>query len=275
MKEPKTKDQNPKYIELSSKDSSIINDLSSIDSLSSIINYPSSIKSSSSINFGSVQIDFIVNYANRKTLGITVKPNNQIIVKAPNGVSIEQIKEKVRKRSPWILKQKDFFLSFHPKTPERRYVSGESHLYLGRQYRLTVTEGPKNSVRYKGRFIEVVTKDKEKAGVLLKQWYREKAKAMFAELAEPLILRFEKYSVKPTGIFIQAMPTRWGSCTPKGKIILNPELILAPKPCIEYVILHELCHLVYPNHSQKFIDLQTKEMPDWRKWKEKLERLLA
>ena len=146
---------------------------------------------------------------------------------------------------------------------------------LFRSYRLTVTEGSKNSVHYKGRFIEVVTKDKQKAGILLKQWYRGKAKSLFAELAEPLILRFEKYNVKPSGIYIQSMPTRWGSCTPKGKIILNPELILAPKPCIEYVILHELCHLVYPNHSQKFIDLQTKEMPDWRKWKEKLERLLA
>jgi len=71
------------------------------------------------------------------------------------------------------------------------------------------------------------------------------------------------------------MRTRWGSCTPKGKIILNPELIKAPKACIEYVIVHELCHLVHKNHSQKFFDLQKKEMPDWEKWKNKLERLLV
>jgi predicted metal-dependent hydrolase len=71
------------------------------------------------------------------------------------------------------------------------------------------------------------------------------------------------------------MPTRWGSCTPKGKIILNPELIKAPKGCIEYVIIHELCHLVHHDHTQKFIDLQTKEMQDWEKWKNKLEKLLA
>jgi predicted metal-dependent hydrolase len=71
------------------------------------------------------------------------------------------------------------------------------------------------------------------------------------------------------------MPTRWGSCTSKGKIILNPELIKAPKGCIEYVIIHELCHLIHHDHTQKFIDLQTKEMKDWEKWKMKLERLLA
>ena len=71
------------------------------------------------------------------------------------------------------------------------------------------------------------------------------------------------------------MPTRWGSCTPRGKIILNPELIKAPKGCIEYVIIHELCHLIYHDHTRKFIDLQTKEMPDWEKWKSKLENLLA
>jgi predicted metal-dependent hydrolase len=71
------------------------------------------------------------------------------------------------------------------------------------------------------------------------------------------------------------MPTRWGSCTPQGKIILNPELIKAPTPCIEYVIVHELCHLVYHAHSRKFMELQNREMPDWEKWKNKLEQLLA
>lgn len=110
---------------------------------------------------------------------------------------------------------------------------------------------------------------------MAKQWYRKKAKIKFAEIAEPLIQKFKKYNIEITGLYIQDMPTRWGSCTPKGKIILNPELMKAPKPCIEYVIIHELCHLVYHDHTKKFIDLQTKEMPDWKKWKNKLKRLLA
>ena len=92
---------------------------------------------------------------------------------------------------------------------------------------------------------------------------------------EKLIQKFKKYKVEPSGIYIQNMPKRWGSCTHKGKIILNPELIKAPKPCIEYVIIHELCHLIHHDHTKNFFDLQTKEMPDWQKWKTKLEILLA
>ena len=90
-----------------------------------------------------------------------------------------------------------------------------------------------------------------------------------------LIDKFKKYKVEPSSIVIRDMPTRWGSCTAKGKIILNPELIKAPKGCIEYVIIHELCHLIHHDHTQKFLDLQTKEMPYWEKWKIKLEKLLA
>ncbi len=75
-------------------------------------------------------------------------------------------------------------------------------------------------------------------------------------------------------IVIREMPTRWGSCTPQNKIILNPELIKAPTGCIEYVIVHELCHLVYRNHTVKFMALQNKELPGWQKWKDKLEKVL-
>jgi len=227
------------------------------------------------IQFGSKKIEFLLSYSNRKSLGITITPDMEVLVKAPANASIELVKVKVRKKAPWIIKQQNFFLAFHPKTPARKYVSGESHLYLGRQYRLKIVTGKKPEVKYKGRFIEIATKDKSKAKSLMKLWYRQKAKEKFALIAEPLIQRFHKYKVEPTGIFIQEMSKRWGSCTPKGKIILNPELIKAPSACIEYVILHELCHLVHHDHTQKFIDLQTKEMPDWEKWKNKLENLLA
>src|SRR5690606_3359587 len=150
-----------------------------------------------------------------------------------------------------------------------------THLYLGRQYRLQIHVGLSESVKLKGQFIEVTVPDKSKAKDLLNQWYLEHAKNKFHSIAEPLIERFKKYNVKPGSVVLRDMPTRWGSCTPKGKIILKPELIKAPKGCIEYVIIHELCHLIHHDHTQKFIDLQTKEMKDWEKWKMKLEKLLA
>ncbi len=228
-----------------------------------------------SIDFGSKQIKFQVKFAKRKSLGITVTPDMEVLATAPIDTSIERIKEKIRHRAPWIIKQQGFFLSFHPKSAPKRYVSGESHLYLGRNYRLRILSGKKNQVIYKGRFIEVTTKDKTKVKSLIRKWYRNKAKEKFAEIAEPLIQKFKKYQVEPCGLYLQEMTNRWGSCTSRGKIILNPELIKAPKACIEYVIVHELCHLVHPNHTHKFFDLQTKEMKDWEKWKNKLEKLLA
>lgn len=228
-----------------------------------------------SIQFGSKIIKYQVSFSERKTLGITITPDLDIFVKAPVNTTQEKIKEKVKNRAPWIIKQQSYFLGFFPKTPQRKYITGETHLYMGRQFLLKVSQAKKNEVKYKGGYIEILTNKKSKAGTLLNQWYKERAKIKFAEIAEPLIIRFKKYNIEPTSLYVQEMKRRWGSCTPKGKIILNPELIKAPRPCIEYVILHELCHLVHHNHTKKFIDLQNKEMSDWEKWKNKLENLLA
>lgn len=225
-----------------------------------------------SIYFGSKKIKYTLLYTKRKTLGITVNPDMEIVVKAPENSAIELVEAKVRKRAPWIINQQNYFLTFHPKPNEKKYVSGESHYYLGKQYRIEVLEDKKNEVSYKGRYIQVKTKNKSNVKKLLNDWYRVKSKEKFEAIAAPLIEKFKKYDVEPTGLYIQDMKTRWGSCTPQGKIILNPELIKTPKGCIEYVIIHELCHLVHLSHNQKFFDLQAKECPLWERWKTKLEQ---
>lgn len=228
-----------------------------------------------SIDYGSKQINFHLDYSNRKSLGITVKPDLEVLVKAPIDTSIEKVKEKLRKKAPWIIRQQSFFLAFLPKMTDRKFVGGETHLYLGRQYRLKIIIENGERVKLKGKFIEVTTLDKANVRQLVEDWYLQNAKKKFHAIAMELIDKFKKYKVEPSSIVIRDMPTRWGSCTAKGKIILNPELIKAPKGCIEYVIIHELCHLIHHDHTQKFLDLQTKEMPYWEKWKMKLEKLLA
>lgn len=227
------------------------------------------------IQFGGRKIDFHLEFSGRKSLGITVTADLNVLVKAPVDTSLEKVKEKLRKKAPWIIRQQSFFLSFHPKTPARKFIGGETHLYLGRQYRLKIIRSKIESVKLKGQFIEVATTDKSKAKQLVSEWYLQNAKTKFHSIAKPLIDKFKKHKVEPSSIVLREMPTRWGSCTPKGKMILNPELIKAPKGCIEYVIIHELCHLIHHDHTKKFIDLQTKEMKDWEKWKMKLEKLLA
>jgi len=227
------------------------------------------------LQYGSKCIEYTLTYSNRKTLGITVTPEMEVLVKAPVGATQEAVQLALRKRASWIWKQQSYFLTFHPRTPDHRYVSGESHLYLGRYYRLQVVADTRNNVDFDGRSMIVHHQPRSSVKTVLNNWYRTRAKLVFKDLAGPLIQRFEKYSVQPEGIYLQKMPTRWGSCTPAGKLILNPELIKAPKRCIEYVIVHELCHLVHRNHSAAFFKLQTAEMPDWGKWKEKLERVMG
>lgn len=229
------------------------------------------------IIYGKSVIEFNITYSDRKTLGITVNPDLSINIKAPLNSKKEDIFKIVEKRAPWILEQKRFFLSFEPRRKEYLYKSGETHYYLGRQYLLKIVEGKAEDVFYKGRYLLIETNDKSPLNVkkLLDRWYRDRAKIKFAEIAEPLIQQFKKYEVEPNNLYIQNMKFRWGSCSAKGNIILNPELIKAPKPCIEYVIIHELCHLIHPNHSKAFFQLQSREMLDWEKWKGKLEYFLA
>lgn len=226
------------------------------------------------IEYGSVVMEYAVEYRARKTLGICVHPDGSVEVKAPMEAPLEQIRKHVHRRASWICKQQRYFSSFGIHTPERKYVSGESHLYLGRQYMLRIIDSERNEVHYKGNIIEIECRHRKDARALLLAWYRKRAEIKFEEYATPLIARFNRYQVKPSAIKLKDMATRWGSCTVTGQILLNPRLVCAPRICIEYVIIHELCHLVHRNHTKDFYELLTQEMPDWKKWKMKLEKLM-
>lgn len=228
-----------------------------------------------SIQFGSKTIKFNLDFSDRKTLGITVTPELDVLVTAPKGSDENSINEKILKRAPWIIKQQNHFLAYFPKTPPRKYINGETHLYLGRQYRLKIIKGEFESVKLKGKFLIVTITQASNVKQLVKEWYLKHAKVKFKEISNFQIQKFSKFNISPSKVELREMSLRWGSCTGKGKIILNPELIKAPKGCIEYVIVHELCHLKYRDHSKKFFELQTKQMPTWERWKDKLEKLLA
>lgn len=233
--------------------------------------------------FGSREINYELSYQDRKTLGIRVYPDCKVKVVAPLDTSQEKLKTKLREKAPWIIKQQLEFLSYHPLTPPRKYINGETHLYLGRQYRLLVKNEQGSTVNEvkldRGRMV-VYTADVsvEHVSEILNGWYRKKAEEWLTKLLPICQERFpSKYqlSIINCPLSIRYMPTRWGSCTPKGKVILNPELIKAPKGSIEYVIIHELCHLIHHNHTRAFYNLQEIIMPDWKKWKERLETTLT
>lgn len=199
-----------------------------------------------------------------------------VIVRAPKDSLPEVIFERVKKKAPWIVKQIYFFEDFYPKITHKKYTTGETFLYLWRQYILKVEiTDSLEYVKIKGKFITIYVKNRERVEEILNQWYFEHARKKFHEYVEPIKERFEKFKVEPWKISIRKMKLRWWSCSRKWNITLNYELIKAPRGCIEYVINHEFCHLLEYGHTKRFYDIQTSQMPDWEKWKSKLERLLS
>lgn len=238
---------------------------------------PAMEKTTFSFSYGRKTIEFELRFADRRTLGIQVHPDGRLIVIAPVDSPIEKIIPKLTTRAPWILRQMKSFEKFQPKTPPRKYISGETHLYLGRQYKLRARAGSANSVKLlNGQFL-VTHKRGETLNVaeILSQWYRTRAEIIFSEVLATSFSKFHKYKIPYPQLSIRSMQKRWGSCTPAGRILLNLELVKAPRASIEYVIIHELCHLINPTHDKAFMALQYKMMPDWPKWKERLEYCLA
>lgn len=231
-----------------------------------------------SIRYGSKKIDFHLIYSDRKSLGIKVNPDLSVRVTAPNKTSVDQIKSRLKKKASWIIKQQSYFQKYHPMTPPRKYVSGESHLYLGRRFRLKIHRSLRQEVKIKDGFINVYVNShygKEQVKKVLNTWYRERAEIIYNEIYDEVSKEFKKRNITSDIFIIRNMKRRWGSCTAGKRIIINTELIKAPKGCIEYVIVHEMCHLKYPNHSESFYKLQNKIMPNWKYWKEKLEIIMS
>jgi predicted metal-dependent hydrolase len=225
------------------------------------------------LEFGDTRIEYDVTYAPRKTIAISVHPDLRVSVIAPETAVPSAIEAKVRQRAPWILRQQRELELYLPQTPPRRYVSGETHRYLGRQYRLKVREGTPAPVKLTRGFLIVVTPDKTDTAevqALVEGWYRTQAKRVLPERLDAMWPRFARIGVIEPQLTIRKMTSRWGSCTESGVITLNLKLIQVPKPYIDYVIVHELCHLVEHNHSHRFYHLLDRMMPDWRTRRERL-----
>ena len=231
-----------------------------------------------SIQYGSQEIFFELQRSSRKTLAIEVHPDSSVHILAPKESSIQEIDKKVEKRAQWIVQQQQYFEQFLPRTPERKYVSGETHYYLGKSYLLKVSTGTINQVKLKAGKLEVVCKreiEQEKVKKLLAQWYYQHAEKKFNTIALEVYSKFKEYDFKMPQIEIRRMSKRWGSCNTIDKITINPEIIKASSKCIEYVLTHEMVHLVESNHNKKFYYILTDVMPNWRKWKDKLEKFLS
>jgi predicted metal-dependent hydrolase len=233
---------------------------------------------SQTITYGANTITYAVNYSDRKTLDISVHPNTQVVVTAPLDADLEAIEQRVHHRARWILKQQQYFSQFAPRTPERQYISGETHLYLGRQYRLKVIPAEVPAVKLIGGRLQIHTPapdDTDTTRKLLNQWCRDRADLKFPQRLELCMDPFRRRGYEQPPLRIRRLAKRWGSLTANGTLILNLDLIRASSSAIDYVITHELCHLAHPNHSPHFYDLLTRILPDWESRKLNLEQKLV
>ena len=230
-----------------------------------------------SITYGDKTIDFEIIRKDVKNINLSVRPDMSIFVSANEKVPLQDILDFVHGKAPWLIKNTHYFEDAQPEhISEKEYVSGETFKYLGRQYRLKVEESEEyEGVKFYQGYFYLYVKDKKNRvnkDKLMKAWFRSKAEATFLESLEKIYPIIQKYNINKPKIQIKTMKARWGSCLEdKGVIILNYELIKAPKLCIDYVVLHELVHFKYHNHDKQFYDFITSLMPDWKTRKEILD----
>lgn len=217
-------------------------------------------------------LDVVVVKKDVKHITLKVSPSGKVLLTAPKSTSDEHISHILSKREKWIAKKREFFANFH--TTPKEYVSGEDFKYLGKSYRLKVIESQSEAVKLQRGYLEVHIKDKSdltKKQKLIYDWYHQKALLHFFNI----LLAFNQIAKQNIeSLKIRQMKTRWGSCNPyKSFINLNIELIKKPKVCIEYVVFHELVHMIHPNHSKEFYRYMSLYMPDWEWRKSVLEGL--
>ena len=230
------------------------------------------------LHYGSQPIDFTVVRRKRRTMQISVLPDTSVEVVAPITASEADILKKVRKRAGWVCRQIRDFRQYFPRTPKRKFVAGETHLYLGRRYRLKVIRDNSAAIKLKRGYIEVHTPLPNQAVVQnqIQRWQRDRAYECFHARLDACLRRFpHPEKLQPEGLIVKQMSLRWGSMSPSGRLVLNRALLQAAVSEIDYVITHELCHRVHHHHGRAFFDLLSRVMPDWEARKRSLERRLA
>ena len=228
------------------------------------------------LQFGARKIPYRLHRTGRKTLRIVVSPDLSIDAFAPFYVRDSRIHAAILKKAPRIAKALDKLQSYHPLPSPKRHISGETLVYLGRQYRLKVSQGARKTAGLNGRFLHVLVPDRTNNRAIkaaVDRWYRKRAAEVFGRYFHKCVRIASRHGVPTSELWVRTMQKRWGSCSSSKRVTLNLKLVEAPVHCIEYVIMHELCHLVRRNHSRRFYSLLTRCQPDWRKRKEVLDRI--
>lgn len=207
-------------------------------------------------------------------IAIHIEPDGRVEVDAPPSTPLAEVLAAVRKRSRWISQHVSAARARLAHVIPREYVSGESIHYLGKRYRLKVVvqADVASEAKLRGAFVVVSVPSHDAAMIkaCIATWYRDRAREVFQArlyvVAEPL-----RWVSQPPPFRLQFMTRQWGSCSPSGRLTLNPWLVAAPREAIDYVLLHEMCHLKHHDHSRGFYATLKRNLPDWKRIKLQLD----
>lgn len=210
-----------------------------------------------------MQLEYEIKFSKRKTLNITVERDRKIIVRAPLNLSLDKIEEIVQSKRQWLKEKINHTQKYPVDIKPKEFISGETLLYLGRNYQLLVVDEPIEGIEFNQRF-RISRENQEAANKLFKAWYMKQALSKIEPLAKMYAINL---GVKFNEFKTSQMKYRWGSCTPNNNIIFNWRIIKAPMYVLEYLVAHELVHLIEENHTPRFWNILSIQVPNYQKAK--------
>jgi predicted metal-dependent hydrolase len=230
-------------------------------------------------NYGDETINCLISRHNINKIQIKVKPNFEVIARAPQLTTITDIRNALVNKANWIYQQLSYFRHRQQYVVTKEYVSGEMMFYLGKHYVLKVISDKTADFKVKitnnrlqVNLIEQSINKQQQVKQLVTAWYKSQAEQVFSVRLAKITPQID-WLDQPPKLRISAVQKQWGSYSSSGKLMLNMHLIKAPTACIDYIIVHELCHIIEKNHSNNFWNLVTQTMPYWRKAKQQLDNL--
>lgn len=209
-----------------------------------------------------------IKYSNRKTLNITVERDRTIIVRAPKHLTEEKIHQIVQTKRQWIKEKLNHSQKYPIKSELKEFISGETLMYLGKNYQLLIEDEEFEGVNFNQRF-SISRSNQSNANELFKNWYLKQALLKI----EPLAIRYAKnLGINYNLLKTSEMRYRWASCTPANNIIFNWRIIKAPMYVLEYLVAHELVHLIENNHTPRFWNILSIQVPNYQRAKNWLKK---
>jgi len=212
--------------------------------------------------------EYQIKYSNRKTLNISVERDRSIIVRAPHYLTADKIDKIVQSKRQWLKEKLNHIQKYPIVSDSKEFVSGETLMYLGKNYQLLVVEEEIEGIEFDQRF-RISKTNQANANELFKKWYLSQA----LKKIEPLATKYAKsLGVEYNQFKTSEMKYRWGSCTPANNIIFNWRIIKAPMYVLEYLVAHELVHLMEDNHTPRFWNILSIQVPNYEKAKNWLKK---